>query len=52
MSDDSAVCIEETLLIDSLPNQVAVVDTEVFKDPYEQTLDSILIVTSKYVTKN
>jgi hypothetical protein len=52
MSDDSAICVEETMLTDSLQNQVAIVDTEVYKDPYEQTLDSILSVTSKYMTRN
>jgi DNA-directed RNA polymerase sigma subunit (sigma70/sigma32) len=52
MSDENDTCLEEDSLMDALPNEVAVVDTEVYKDPYEQTLDSILSVTSKYVTKN
>ena len=51
VSDDALDCIEDSLMV-ALPNEVAIVDTEVFKDPYEQTLDSILSVTSKYVTKN
>ena len=52
MSEDIDNCLEEDSLIDALPNQIAVADTEVYKDPYEQTLDSILSITSKYVTKN
>lgn len=51
VSDDAPDCVEDSLMV-ALPNEVAIVDTEVFKDPYEQTLDSILSVTSKYVTKN
>ena len=52
VSDDAPDCVEDSLMVVALPNEVAVVDTEVFKDPYEQTMDSILSVTSKYVTKN
>lgn len=51
VSDDAPDYVEDSLMV-ALPNEVAIVDTEVFKDPYEQTMDSILSVTSKYVTKN
>jgi hypothetical protein len=50
LSDD--MCLEEDLLKDYADSQMTAIDSELCKDPYEQTLDSILAVTSKYITKN
>lgn len=52
MSDDTSTCMEEDSLMDVPVYGVIIVDSETYKDPYEQTLDSILAVTSKYITKN
>jgi hypothetical protein len=50
LGDDT--CLEEDLLNDYADSQMTAIDSELYKDPYEQTLDSILAVTSKYITKN
>lgn len=48
-SDDP--CLEEDSLIDYTAAEMTAIDSELYSDPYEQTLDSILAVTSKYITK-
>lgn len=50
LGDDT--CLEEDILKDYADSQMTAIDSELYKDPYEQTLDSILAVTSKYITKN
>jgi len=52
VSEDTSTCMEEDSLMDVPIYGVVIVDSETYKDPYEQTLDSILAVTSKYITKN
>lgn len=52
VSEDTSTCMEEDSLMDVPIYGVVIVDSEIYKDPYEQTLDSILAVTSKYITKN
>jgi len=52
VSEDTSSCMEEDSLMDVPIYGVVIVDSETYKDPYEQTLDSILAVTSKYITKN
>jgi hypothetical protein len=45
-------CLEEDLLRDYADSQMTAIDSELYEDPYKQTLDSILAITSKYITKN
>jgi hypothetical protein len=49
-SDDA--CLEEDSLMNYMAGEMTAIDSELYNDPYEQTLDSILAVTSKYITKN
>jgi hypothetical protein len=50
LSEDT--CLEEDSLMDYTAAEITAIDSELYNDPYEQTLDSILAVTSKYITKN